>query len=89
MRLKETTVKTSADPEGRTITADIEDINVTGTAPHGVRFSYLDAEDEPKTYQVAVEYPNIGNKVPQNVAEADIVVLHEKNAVVALTEVEK
>jgi len=88
MRLKERTIKTSADPEGRTIEADIEDINVTGSAPHGVRLSILDAEDEPKTYRVGVEYPKFGNKVPQNVATADTVLLHEKNTVVILTEVE-
>lgn len=88
MILKEATIKTSADPDGRIITADIEDINVTGTAPHGVRLSYLDSEDEPKTYRVAVEYPKFGNKVPQKVENADMVLLHDKNTVVTLTEVE-
>lgn len=88
MILKEKTMTALADVDGKTITADVVDISITGIGPNGVRFTYLDSEEDPQKYAVGTERPKVGSEVPSRVKGADIVLLKE-NIILFFKEIAK
>jgi hypothetical protein len=80
MKLQEKTIQTN-----ELLRADIRgDIEVTGTAPHGARLAYLDAEDEPTEYRVSVQRVQPGSTV-DGAETADHVLIGGPTTVVTLT----